>query len=62
MDNRAGDAGYALAKQLREVHDQIQRTKKEHLELWHLIWPHFSWGIGLETAYYVLAAWLEGCN
>ena len=62
MGNHACDAGSLLDEQLREVHCHIERTKEEHLGLWWLIWPGFQWGIGLETAYYVLAAGLESYN
>jgi hypothetical protein len=62
MGNHTWDAASILDQQLREVRAHIERTKREHEELWYLIWPEFPWGIGLDVAYYVLAAWLEGCN
>jgi hypothetical protein len=62
MGNQAWDATSILNQQLREVRTHIERTKREHEELWYMIWPEFPWGIGLDVAYYVLAAWLEGCN
>jgi hypothetical protein len=62
MGNRSGESGEVLKLQLRELYEEIERTKKVQLELLKVIWPDRVWDVRLTEPEYLLAVRMECCN